>query len=48
MTSFDGVVIGAGHDGLTLADYITVAMVLAMAEESVPPGKDLPFKPGEP
>jgi len=28
--------------------YITVAMVLAMAEESVPPGKDLPFKPGEP
>jgi 4-carboxymuconolactone decarboxylase len=28
--------------------YVTVAMVLAMAEESVPPGKDLPFKPGEP
>lgn len=28
--------------------YITVAMVLAMAEESVPPGKDLPFKVGEP
>src|ERR1017187_1658563 len=28
--------------------YITVAMVLAMAEESGPPGKDLPFKPGEP
>ena len=28
--------------------YITVAMVLAMAEESVPPGKDLPFKAGEP
>ena len=28
--------------------YITVAMVLAMAEESVPPGKELPFKPGEP
>jgi 4-carboxymuconolactone decarboxylase len=28
--------------------YITVAMVLAMAEQSVPPGKDLPFKPGEP
>jgi 4-carboxymuconolactone decarboxylase len=27
--------------------YITVAMVLAMAEESVPPGKDLPFKLGE-
>src|ERR1700737_2385834 len=26
--------------------YITVAMVLAMAEESVPPGKDPPFKPG--
>jgi 4-carboxymuconolactone decarboxylase len=28
--------------------YITVAMMLAMSEESVPPGKDLPFKPGEP
>jgi 4-carboxymuconolactone decarboxylase len=28
--------------------YITVAMLLAMAEEGVPPGKELPFKPGEP
>ena len=28
--------------------YVTVAMVLAMAEEGVPPGKDLPFKVGEP
>jgi 4-carboxymuconolactone decarboxylase len=28
--------------------YVTVAMILAMAEESVPPGKELPFKPGEP
>jgi 4-carboxymuconolactone decarboxylase len=28
--------------------YITVAMILAMAEESVPAGKELPFKPGEP
>ncbi len=28
--------------------YVTVAMLLAMAEESVPPGKELPFKPGEP
>jgi 4-carboxymuconolactone decarboxylase len=28
--------------------YIAVAMQLAMAEESVPPGKDEPFKPGEP
>ena len=28
--------------------YWAVAGVLAMAEESVPPGKDLPFKPGEP
>jgi 4-carboxymuconolactone decarboxylase len=28
--------------------YITVAMVLAMAEESVPAGKELPFKAGEP
>ncbi|TMJ22300.1 MAG: hypothetical protein E6G96_19875 [Alphaproteobacteria bacterium] len=28
--------------------YITIAMILAMAEESVPAGEDLPFKPGEP
>ncbi len=28
--------------------YITVAMVLAMAEESVPPGMDPPFEPREP
>jgi 4-carboxymuconolactone decarboxylase len=28
--------------------YVTVAMILAMAEESVPPGKEQPFKPGEP
>ena len=28
--------------------YVTVAMILAMAEESVPAGKELPFKPGEP
>jgi 4-carboxymuconolactone decarboxylase len=28
--------------------YVTIAMLLAMAEESVPPGKELPFKPGEP
>ena len=28
--------------------YWSVAAVLAMAEEGVPPGKDAPFKPGEP
>src|SRR6516164_3197284 len=28
--------------------YITIAMMLAMAEESVPAGEELPFKPGEP
>src|SRR5437660_1784488 len=28
--------------------YITIAMILAMAEESVPPDNELPFKPGEP
>jgi 4-carboxymuconolactone decarboxylase len=28
--------------------YITVAMILAMAEEGVPLGKEPPFKPGEP
>ena len=28
--------------------YVTVAMILAMAEESVPSGKEPPFKPSEP
>src|ERR1700723_1529698 len=28
--------------------YISIAMLLAMSEESVPPGKELPFKPGDP
>jgi len=28
--------------------YVTIAMILAMAEQSVPPDKDEPFKPGEP
>src|SRR5215510_4617929 len=28
--------------------YITVAMILAMARETVPPGKEPPFAPGEP
>src|SRR5580700_3543023 len=28
--------------------YVTVAMLLAMAEEGVPPAKEAPFKPGEP
>jgi 4-carboxymuconolactone decarboxylase len=28
--------------------YVTIAMLLAMAEEDVPPGKEPPFKPGEP
>jgi 4-carboxymuconolactone decarboxylase len=28
--------------------YATIAMLLAMAEEGVPPGKESPFKPGEP
>jgi 4-carboxymuconolactone decarboxylase len=28
--------------------YITIAMLLAMAEENVPPGEEPPFKPGEP
>ena len=28
--------------------YVTVAMVLAVTEASVPPGNELPFKPGEP
>jgi len=32
----------------TAGTYVTVAMILAMAEEGVPPGKELPFKVGEP
>jgi 4-carboxymuconolactone decarboxylase len=28
--------------------YVSVAMLLAMAEESTPPGKEAPFTPGEP
>jgi 4-carboxymuconolactone decarboxylase len=28
--------------------YVSVAMLLAMAEESTPPGKEAPFKAGEP
>jgi 4-carboxymuconolactone decarboxylase len=28
--------------------YISIAMLLAMSEENVPPGKELPFRPGEP
>jgi 4-carboxymuconolactone decarboxylase len=32
----------------TAGTYVTVAMLLAMAEETVPPGKEEPFKPGEP
>ena len=28
--------------------YVSIAMILAVAEEGVPPGKELPFKPGEP
>jgi 4-carboxymuconolactone decarboxylase len=28
--------------------YVTVAMILAMSEENVPAGEELPFKPGEP
>jgi 4-carboxymuconolactone decarboxylase len=29
-------------------NYVMVAMMLAMAEESTPPGKEAPFRPGEP
>jgi 4-carboxymuconolactone decarboxylase len=28
--------------------YVTLAMLLAMAEQDVPPGREPPFKPGEP
>jgi 4-carboxymuconolactone decarboxylase len=28
--------------------YVTIAMILAMAEEGVPPGDEPPFRPGEP
>ena len=29
-------------------NYVMVAMMLAMAEQTVPPGREEPFKPGEP
>jgi 4-carboxymuconolactone decarboxylase len=32
----------------TAGTYICLAMLLAMSEGTVPPGKELPFKPGEP
>ena len=28
--------------------YVTIAMLLAMAEEGVPPGSESPFGPGDP
>jgi 4-carboxymuconolactone decarboxylase len=28
--------------------YVAVAMLLAMSEQGVPPGREPPFKPGEP
>jgi len=28
--------------------YVTIAMLLAVAEEGVPPGKESPFTAGEP
>jgi len=28
--------------------YVTIAMILSISEASVPPGSELPFKPGEP
>jgi 4-carboxymuconolactone decarboxylase len=28
--------------------YVSIAMLLAMSEESIPAGKELPFKPGDP
>jgi 4-carboxymuconolactone decarboxylase len=28
--------------------YVSIAMLLAMAEEGVPPGKEPPFRPGDP
>lgn len=31
----------------TAGTYVTLAMLLAMAEQGVPPGKEPPFKPGE-
>ena len=32
----------------TAGTYVTLAMLLAMAEQDVPPGKESPFKPGDP
>lgn len=33
---------------MVVGGYVATAMLLAMAEQSVPPGKEEPFKPGEP
>ena len=33
---------------MTAGTYVSIAMLLAMAEENVPPGKEPPFKDGEP
>ncbi len=32
----------------TTGTYVTLAMLMAMAEQGVPPGKEPPFKAGEP
>ncbi len=32
----------------TTGTYVTLAMLMSMAEQSVPPDKEPPFKPGEP
>jgi 4-carboxymuconolactone decarboxylase len=32
----------------TAGTYVTIAMLIAMAEVSVPPGRELPFRDGEP
>jgi len=33
---------------MTAGTYVSIAMLLAMAEETVPPGREPPFKDGEP
>jgi len=33
---------------MTAGTYVSIAMLLAMSEQNVPPGKDPPFKDGEP
>jgi 4-carboxymuconolactone decarboxylase len=46
----DAVIKLAGSTSMTaiVGSYISLAMIPAISETTVPPGKDEPFKPGKP